>query len=996
MSGQWYYEHNGNEAGPMPWSALEQLLDSGFLDESTRIWKSGWKDWRSIGSVLDENKDEAGTPARKRKPLPRPVDPEVVKRQKVRNSILLAVGSLALILLVGGGLWELLSPPSRSESTTAGEGGGVAAAAAGNARQQADLKMAPVDPRAAKAKTDQDNRNTARRLLGEIQEMENQTIARIEQSAEIAANIKQLTIAEDADSKSAKSARLVSPFTGSAKTVEEELRYQIELRRRTRPVAGIPAALLSRVQRDFKAAQTDLKLMTERHQANLKRLASLDEWSKMSFVLVNGRIAVVGVRETENGAALRVVTKASGTEAAEALRVVRNAAVPRIDRDRRLSRDVYRDVDEGEQVTPAIEARIRRYWRPYTFVKRPDGASDTRFVHFQELSSGSLRFGLFLGFDDDKLRYQPVGQRAVLVERDYVDRKTAKIESSPTMAQTLPVAAFLDYCILNMALALNSDSQTHRKGVDGKPNTKQAGGKSTYVRVAVHVNAAALRNDVEIYRKAINAGPSRNSRTGSRDVRTSINRIRKFANVLTVLAGWSRPDAENFLLNVTKESELRKAADVLEDQLFEKLVRLRIPILEREELEAVVMDDSELSPGTAEVRRRAGQANATHLISIEFSPSNSANAAYRLSVRLTDVDNGVVKWAGEGDRFASRLELAHSFHLNSGRLAAVTVPQRLRPANKNADPKSDKRRKSVGGQTSFVAYVAASEKATEWSVREIGTSIPTRLQKSSVKSIKYFESGLDVPWRLSLNYAMAMIQSALLPPAGPIISVDKNVYIVGIGKRHGLRGGEQLYVLRANNSAQRPKSGVPEHLPVTLSVVEASDDRSRVVVGKTGFETWWPNTQIQKNDIAVVRRNGDLVVGVETCQLVDPDVAIFTKFNFKNPVVRTRLINETRQAAKRLQAYIETKLLDDYLAVATGKVAAPGDEDQKETPSGRSHQLEGTITLSPLMAEGKGSASSLIFRVELIIRKTTSDQQIRRIEFDWDGLTARATLPPRK
>jgi hypothetical protein len=991
MSGQWYYEHNGNEAGPLPWTALEQLLDSGFLDESTRIWKSGWKDWRSIGSVLDEKKYATATPTRKRKPMPRAVGPKVAKRQKVRNSILLAVGSLALILLVGGGLWQLLSPPSQPESTTAGEAGGGAAAATGDAGKQADL-----NPQASKAKTDQDNRNMARRLLGEIQEMENQTIAKIEQSAEIAVNIKQLTIAEDADFKSAKNARQVSPFKRSTKTVEEELLYQIELRQRSRPVASISAVLLSRIQRDFKAAQTDLKLMTERHQAKLKRLARLEEWSKMSFVLVNGQIAVVGIRETENGAAMRVVTKATGTEASEALRIVRNAAVPRIDRDRRLSRDVYRNVDEGEQVTAAIEERIRGYWKPYTFVKRPDGASDTRFVHFQELSSGSLRFGLFLGFEDDKLRYQPVGKRAVLVERDYVDRKTAKIESGPRMAQTLPVAAFLDYCILNMALALNSDSQTRRQDVDGKPNTKQAEGNSTYVRVAVHVDAAALRNDVEIYRKAIDANRSRKSPTESRDVKTSINRIRKFANVLTVLAGWSRPDAENFLLNVTKESELRKAAGVLEDQVFEKLVRLGIPILEREELEAVVMDDSELSPGTAEIRRRVGQANATHLISIELSPSNSANAAYRLSVRLTDVDNEVVKWAGEGDRFASRIELTQSFHLNSGRLATVTVPQRLRLDNKNAAPNSDKRRKSVGGQTSFVAYVAPSEKATEWSVREIGTSIPIKLQKSSVKNIKYIESGLDVPWRLSLNYAMAMIQSALLPPAGPIISVDKNVYIVGIGKRHGLRGGEQLYVVRANNSAQRPKDGVQEYLPVTLSVVEASDDRSRAVVGKTGFETWWPNTQIQKNDIAVVRRNGDLVVGVETCELVDPDTVIFTKFNFKNSVVRARLINETRQAAKRLQAYIETKLLDDYVAVATRKVAAPSDDDQKEIPSGRSHQLEGTITLSPLMAAGKGSASSLIFRVELIIRKTTSDQQIRRIAFDWDGLTARATLPSRR
>jgi len=990
VSTQWYYEHNGNEAGPMPWSALERLLDSGFLDESTRVWKSGWKDWRSIGSVMAENEGGLGKPTRKRKQPVRQVDPKAAEKQKIRNSILIAVGSLVMVLFVGGGLWALLSPSSQQDTTAAAGG------ESGEQQKQADPKTGPVGSRDGKVSKEQANLDEIRRLSGETLEMENQVLAMIEQSGEITANIKQLTIVAETKSKPGTRVRQTAPVKRPEKSIDEELRRRIDIRRRTRPVGGTSATLLSRVQRNFEAAQTDLKLMTGRYQVRVKRLASLDEWSKMSFVLVNGKIAVVGIRETENGAALGVARKASGAEAAEALRVVRNAAVPRIDRDRGLSRDVYRDVDEGEKVTAALSVRIRNYWRPYTFVERPEGARDTRFVHFRELSSGGFRFGVFLGFDDDKLRYQPVGQRAVQVERDFVDRETARIENGPSMVQTLPAAGFLDYCVLNMALALNSDLQSGPKRISGKSAKSETGISSKYVRVAVHVDAAALRNDVEIYRKAIDDRSRRNSGTASPDVKVSINRVRKFANVLTVMAGWSRPDAENFLLNVTKESELRKAADVLEDQLFERLVRLEIPVLGREELDAVAMDDSELPQAAAEVRRRAGLANATHLISIELNPSNSATAAYRLSVRLNDVDNGVVKWAGEGDRFASRLESVRTFHLNSGRLATISVPQRLRPPVRNARSKTTARRKSTSGQTSFVAYIEPSEKATEWSVREIGQSTPTRLPKSSVKSIKYIETGLDVPRSLSLGYAMAIVQSALLPPAGPILSIDKNVYIVGIGKRQGVRGGEQLYVVRANNSGEKRTGGIQEHLPVTLTVVEASDDRSRVVVGKTGFETWWPNTRIQKDDIAIVRRNGSLVVGVEPCQLVDPEAVIFTKFNFKNPVVRARLINETKQATKRLQAHIETELLGDYLTIATGKVAVPGGKDLKGKTSGHSHQLEGTITLSPLMAEGKGSALAPIFRVELIIRKTTSDQQIRRIEFDWDGVTAPTTQPPRK
>lgn len=261
-----------------------------------------------------------------------------------------------------------------------------------------------------------------------------------------------------------------------------------------------------------------------------------------------------------------------------------------------------------------------------------------------------------------------------------------------------------------------------------------------------------------------------------------------------------------------------------------------------------------------------------------------------------------------------------------------------------------------------------------------------KIAKSSVRRLKFVETSLQIPREFALRYAMSSVRAALLPPAAAVVTIDKNVAIVGMGMQQGVRRGDQMLVYRPNSDAATG-IGVHLHLPVRMSVVNVSANQCRSVVAETGFEEWWADSRIQASDVAVVKRNRRLVIGVEQCRMVDPDVAVLTRLNFRNPTVRARLIAETTQAASRLQAFIESDMLSNFLAVATVDDREPSEVDPKKPSNAFSHLLEGKITLSPLMATGQGSASSPVFRVELSIRSNETQRQIRRIEFDWDGST---------
>lgn len=47
----WYYEQNGKQQGPVPESKLAELVDSGVVGASTRVWNNGLSEWTQLDTA---------------------------------------------------------------------------------------------------------------------------------------------------------------------------------------------------------------------------------------------------------------------------------------------------------------------------------------------------------------------------------------------------------------------------------------------------------------------------------------------------------------------------------------------------------------------------------------------------------------------------------------------------------------------------------------------------------------------------------------------------------------------------------------------------------------------------------------------------------------------------------------------------------------------------------------------------------------------------------
>lgn len=51
MAGQWYYDKNGQQLGPVPTNQLQSLIQSGQLRGNDLVWREGMTDWMPLGSI---------------------------------------------------------------------------------------------------------------------------------------------------------------------------------------------------------------------------------------------------------------------------------------------------------------------------------------------------------------------------------------------------------------------------------------------------------------------------------------------------------------------------------------------------------------------------------------------------------------------------------------------------------------------------------------------------------------------------------------------------------------------------------------------------------------------------------------------------------------------------------------------------------------------------------------------------------------------------------
>lgn len=406
--------------------------------------------------------------------------------------------------------------------------------------------------------------------------------------------------------------------------------------------------------------------------------------------------------------------------------------------------------------------------------------------------------------------------------------------------------SFLDYALLNVAQKLS-----FREGEKG------------FVRVAIHANIDRLVKDFE-------------SGTNTELFRIHYgNEFRHFApRPGRGLDGGGTGFPRDVVENQQRPTQLlRQIARALEDDVYSKLVEVGVPVVEREYGEQLKLEQS--YKHVSDIREFAKLADATHMVICELDDS-LAGGRYRLTVRLTDLSNGMALWSGSDDETIPVIRDANPFVLQTGR------PVLLSPR-----PPEDGDQKEIEVDVApferplrapFVGAGAAAspdealvlleaELPNELVYRPLFTR-QTYTAPANLFRVSPVAGGsareLNTPEIRSqlLRYIVWRLARRALTPAGRIARVtdDGRTADITLGRRFGIKNGDTLRVLRETHTTSDGETSVqlgPQEmlLPARLTASNVLEDSARVNIAHNEFEGGWGLNEYrpQVGDVVVSR-----------------------------------------------------------------------------------------------------------------------------------------------
>jgi hypothetical protein len=744
---------------------------------------------------------------------------------------------------------------------------------------------------------------------------------------------------------------------------------------------GDVAAEKERLTREVE----DLRREKESLQRDLHnlgaRLEQLKKWRDVRFVLLNPTRTAVGIQENDKRR-FRVVTKAQGDDARAAIAVAAKNSIPRIADEPSLTRRIYQEVEVNGDLTDQMASEVRKYWKIHRYAPfKPD--ETPTFVAYNDLTTSRERLGFYVGSSAEGLELQPLGPSIEKVQRANIQPGTARKASGEAILSVLSDVDFVDYCILNIAQRVGNKDEQER-----------------HVDIAVSVKLDVRREALQFSRTTDNSWDD--------DYLEYLHRLT--GRVIP-------PDSRKQPIRV-----LREAGKALEDELYAKLVKVGLPVVEREEIGAVLSERRlakeggsikkdrfdedegekvEAASGDFEPHEYGKLVCATHVVNAEIRPPTQENGDYGLSIRLLDVDSGRVLWAGTGDRDKLRPKVTTQYLLQSGKLAVVTLAKEAAPVEFQGveQPMVMEPWKSASKTPNreFIVHVEGIDDPKTFEYRTLFGKLTRRAPRTSIEKIDYIRDARDVKRYLpdQLRCSVWRVAKALLPPAGLIQRRGDGQMIVSIGRAAGVSQETKFRVFHPTESAD-------SILPVDLAVSQLHDDSCDIVpLVETSLTPVWPSTStVAPNDIAVMQNVPLKTVAIAAPALTPPHPDVARKW-LRKPGQQVAMPAKTRQAAKRIQE----KLLDAFrrLGIPVVLIETPKDipeispEDLpdiefntrgiKVSPVRRrasatktppvidaraSHRIDGTITI----------VTNMTFRVDLNLTEQAQGTVVDHINFE--------------
>ncbi|MDE3032113.1 MAG: DUF4339 domain-containing protein [Acidobacteriota bacterium] len=95
---QWFYESNGQQAGPISWESLMVGLKQGTVTRETLVWSQHLKEWTPLSQVLKKTEAPVAPPPVSRPAFQTEVNADPATTRKPRRSM------MRILAWIGGGL----------------------------------------------------------------------------------------------------------------------------------------------------------------------------------------------------------------------------------------------------------------------------------------------------------------------------------------------------------------------------------------------------------------------------------------------------------------------------------------------------------------------------------------------------------------------------------------------------------------------------------------------------------------------------------------------------------------------------------------------------------------------------------------------------------------------------------------------------------------------------------------------------------------------------
>ena len=679
----------------------------------------------------------------------------------------------------------------------------------------------------------------------------------------------------------------------------------------------------------------------------IARRQALDKWKRAEFLLVNPNSFAVGLQSMPDGRFM-VVQKSEGLLQQDAVKWAKKEGHHPIDKNPALTRRLFDQVAPGEVVPESLANEIRPYWSPRWFVPFPPERLNPPFLVFQDAERGQRRLGFFMGSKNNQLNFRGVAPTNDTIALSRVQVGSARAAEGDKILSSLNDVDFVDYCVLNAAQKLGSS--------DGKPSV---------VRVAIHLNVDALSEELKLSRQA--------------DTRGADHYFEFYAR----LHGKPYPrDARKEPVRI-----LREIAMYVEDELYQKLIKLGIPVVERQQIRAII-NESQFGKGLSpDAQDKITQVGATHMLFADIQ-APQAGGRFHIAFRLTDARRGEVLWAETGERLTPNPSLHQRFLLHTGSLAVVKVKQEAMAGFHGIEDPPIVMPAQLGKAAAREHLVILEGPSSGNSIRyrSLFDTLTHELPRTQFESVTPVTKDAEIPATLQLRYVVWKFGSRLLPPAGRVLHVDGDRATIALGARNGIQPQDTLHVLRptAAPAGDASAAGSNQHLllATTLSVTEVSDGRSQVVIGDSGLPAVENESALLPNDLVIANSRRTVSVALLAPGWKAPSRDVFFRLNMKLPVAYQRVVQETTKNSQQFKDRVGEGLRQLGIPVFS-EVDADG-----LLETGASHLLGGYI--EPLDTN-RYNLESMIFplnatNIGLIVDPKLAlpnlGQELARCEFD--------------